>query len=476
MHQLRSVVAVVRVGRGALVLAAAAVVLAGVTAVATGTAGAATAKPTAVIVPGAGWSDDGGRLVQAHGAGVLKVGSTFYMVGEDKTAGGKFTAVACYSSPDLVSWTFVGNPLTRQASGDLGPNRIVERPKVIYNSATRMYVMYTHIDAPGYGDARVGVATSSSVCGAYSYRGSFRPLGQLSRDIGLFKDDDGSAYLLSEDRSNGLRIDRLSADCLSVAGSVAVLPDLEAPAMVKVAGRYFLLASHLTGWNTNDNVYATATSLSGPWSSPATFAPVGSHTFNSQTSFIIPVAGSAGTSYVFVADRWISKDLFNSAPVWLPLQISGTTVTLKWYDAWGINIAAGTWTAQTSDTAYEGEADTNTLSGGTRLLDCTGCSGGSKVGYVGHGGTLRFNTITATAAGRYTLKISYTNGDTADRYADVSINGAPTKRMAFPPTGGGTTVKLAVITVDLKAGANTVAFSNGAGWAPDFDKMAVPQP
>lgn len=32
-----------------------------------------------------------------------------------------------------------------------------------------------------------------------TFRGSFQPLGFQSRDMGLFKDDDGSAYLLSED-------------------------------------------------------------------------------------------------------------------------------------------------------------------------------------------------------------------------------------------------------------------------------------
>jgi hypothetical protein len=31
-------------------------------------------------------------------------------------------------------------------SGDLGPGRIVERPKVIYNSTTGKYVLWTHID------------------------------------------------------------------------------------------------------------------------------------------------------------------------------------------------------------------------------------------------------------------------------------------------------------------------------------------
>jgi hypothetical protein len=56
-----------------------------------------------------------------------------------------------------------------------------------------------HIDSSSYGDAKVGVATGSSVCGTYSYKGSFRPLNFESRDMGLFVDDDDKAYLLTED-------------------------------------------------------------------------------------------------------------------------------------------------------------------------------------------------------------------------------------------------------------------------------------
>ena len=49
-------------------------------------------------------------------------------------------------------------------SGDLGPGRIVERPKIIYNARTKTYVMYMHVDDPKYQEAKVGVATSSTVC------------------------------------------------------------------------------------------------------------------------------------------------------------------------------------------------------------------------------------------------------------------------------------------------------------------------
>ncbi|GIG63529.1 glycoside hydrolase [Longispora fulva] len=298
--------------------------------------------------PGTPMYDGGGDILQARGAGLFKVGSTYYMVGEDKTAGATFTAVSCYSSPDLSHWTFLGNALSQQPSGDLAAGRIVERPKVIYNSSTGTYVMWMHIDSADYSDARAGVATSSTPCGPYTYLGSSRPLGHVSRDLGLFKDDDGAGYLLTEDRDNGLRVERLSADYATVQAGIALVDDLESPAMVKANGRYFLFASHMTGWNTNDNVYATATSLSGPWSSFTTFAPVGTDTFDSQTSTILPVTGTATTSYVYVGDRWNPDDLNHSLPVWLPLTISGTQATLSWHSAWSIDTATGSWSAESS--------------------------------------------------------------------------------------------------------------------------------
>ena len=214
-----------------------------------------------------------GHHIQAHGAGIIEESGTFYMIGEDKTEGSAFQNINCYSSTNLVEWTFEKALLTRQADGDLGPERVVERPKVIYNEATSTYVMYLHIDDSSYGEAAVGVATSNTVCGEYTYLGSARPLGFESRDIGLFKDDDGSAYLLTEDvgindlvwkksttdhsyqRPTGLRIDALSDDYLNVTESVYLWDEnIESPAVWKTNGYYFMFGSRLTGWDPNDNV------------------------------------------------------------------------------------------------------------------------------------------------------------------------------------------------------------------------------
>jgi len=309
-----------------------------------GGAGGTVAGTGAVtITPGTVWNDTQGNVIQAHGEGIIEVDGKYYLLGEDKTNGSAFQNVKCYSSTDLKSWTFVSNVLTRQASGDLGPNRIIERPHVIYNSSTSQFVMYMHVDSSDYTDRKAGVATSSTVCGSYTYRGSMKPLGHDSLDDTLFQD--GTAgYFISEDRTSAkLQIYRLSDDYLTVSTLAATLPQYESPAVAKIGGTYFLFGSHLTGWSTNDNQYSTASSMTGPWSSWKSFAPSGTNTCNSQTAFILPVVGSTTTTYVLLADRWNSANLADSRYIWLPLTISGTTVSTTCATSWKIDTSTGVW-------------------------------------------------------------------------------------------------------------------------------------
>jgi Glycosyl hydrolases family 43/Ricin-type beta-trefoil lectin domain-like len=368
------------------------------------------AAATVTFTPGAAWTDQNGNVLQMHGLGIVKVGASWYGFGEDKTGESSgntsFQDIPCYTSTDLRNWTRQGVALARQASGDLGPNRIVERPKVIYNASTGMYVMYLHIDNSSYTDRRVGVAVSSTPCGPYTYRGGFSPLGNQGRDLGLFQDSDGSAYLMNDDPNAGLRIYRLSADYLSVSSSVALFQELEAPAIVKVGGRYFLLASHLTGWGTNDNVYASATSLSGPWSGFSDFAQPGTNTYNSQTANIITVQGSAATTYIYAGDRWTTSNLGTSPLIWLPLTISGTTASVNWYNSWSLDVSAGTWTAASSPGPVDGSTHYLTSASSGLVMDVTGAStanGAKVVQWSNHGGTNQQWTVHNVSGSIYTL-------------------------------------------------------------------------
>jgi len=290
----------------------------------------------ATIRPGTVFIDAAGSTAQLHGVGIHRFGGLFYAWGEDKSAGATFTAVACYSSPDLVSWTFEGNAL-EAAHGDIGADRVVERPKVLRRPDGR-FVLFLHVDTVGYTAARVGYAIADSPRGPFRYVGSERPLGNSSRDIGVFQEG-GAGYLLSEDRDSGLHIYRLADDYLSVAELVATtLKDdgshgYESPALVRHEGRYYLFGSDLTGWSTNDNKVATAFELAGPWSAWADIAPPGCATFDSQVSTVIQT-DDAGDEFVYIGDRWRRDDLFASPAVWLPLQIRDGRAQLRWEDEW----------------------------------------------------------------------------------------------------------------------------------------------
>ena len=305
---------------------------------------ASAAAPAApqTISPGEVWHDTAGNVIQAHGAGMIQVGKTFYWFGEDKTKGYSFQNVKCYASTDLAHWTFQSNALTLQADGDLGPNRVVERPKVIYIKARGTYVMYLHIDSSNYGLAKVGVAMSRAVTGPYTYLGSFRPLGHQSRDMTLFQDTDGTNYLVFEDRQRGVSLMLLSPEGYGVEKEVALIPKhYEAPAVVKVAGTYYLLGSHLSGWNTNPNQYATAPTMAGPWSDFKDIAPPATKTYDSQTAFILPVVGSNTTSYLYLGDRWKPNNLTDSRYIWLPLTIGNGVMSLTPDRPWTIDAVTG---------------------------------------------------------------------------------------------------------------------------------------
>jgi hypothetical protein len=303
------------------------------------------ADDQAVVRPGEVWLDDRGIPIQAHGGGVLRVDGTFYWFGEDRSPGNDPAKryVACYSSKDLAHWQFRRQVLVVENPENLGVGAILERPKVFFNAKTKKFVMYMHLDGPGYKVARVAVAVSDTVDGTYRYVRSFRPLDMESRDIGQFIDDDGSAYLIFESRpTHGFFIARLSDDYMSVDKQVSFVDaPLEGGAIVHYQGLYYLLGSHLTGWNPNPNVYATSSNLAGPWSEMKDIAPPETNTYQSQSSMLLKVSGPKGTTVIYMGDRWMPKTLWDSRYVWMPLEIGDGNMRLPEPAPWTINVKTG---------------------------------------------------------------------------------------------------------------------------------------
>ncbi|MEU1318268.1 RICIN domain-containing protein [Streptomyces tibetensis] len=314
------------------------------------TAGPAQAAPQ-TITNGTQFTDTSGGPVHAHGGGVLKVGSYYYWFGEHRNADNTFRYVDAYRSTDLKNWEFRNHVLTEASAPELATANI-ERPKVMYNASTGKFVMWMHKEnGTDYSEARAAVAVSDTVDGNYTWKGSFRPLGQhMSRDITVFVDTDGAGYMISAARENyDLQIYRLTADYTGVASLVAnPWPGghREAPALFKRNGVYFMLTSGATGWSPNQQQYATATSIAGPWSAMKNIGD--STAYGSQTAFVLPVQGTSGTSYLYLGDRWgnsFGGTVNDSRYVWLPLTFSNsTTMAMSWSPEVTIDTAAGTVT------------------------------------------------------------------------------------------------------------------------------------
>ncbi|MEH7482647.1 family 43 glycosylhydrolase, partial [Neobacillus drentensis] len=372
-------------------------------------AGLIVYAPNASFKPGQVWTDTNGAPIQAHGGGIMydKQTKKYYWYGEDKTYGYlPARGVRVYSSTDLYNWKDEGLALTAIESmdqfetdplisklyegredkadilNDIGTDRVIERPKVLYNDKTKKYVMWMHTDGPSttstamYAKAEAGYALSDSPTGPFVYQKSNRMdrapkeatyNGQpdqpgMARDMNLFKDDDGTAYLIySSEENRTIYISKLNDSYTDVVGwhkdghverdteykavygedYVRVFPGAqrEAPAMFKYQGKYYLITSGATGWDPNPARYTVADSIFGEWK-PMRDPSLGdkaSTTFDSQSTNVISIDPQKG-KFIFMADRWKSSDLKDSRYIWLPIEFGQSDeISLQWYNEWKLD-------------------------------------------------------------------------------------------------------------------------------------------
>ena len=302
--------------------------------------------------PGRDWLDVNGNVINAVEGGIIKVGSLYYLWGLDRSQNNyAFRGVNMYSSPDLKTWTFVNTILSSSSHADLANNSVVERPKLLYNSTTGQFVLWVHYEGQNaYATAEVGYATCSTVGGNYTWQSHFRPLGNDSRDMNVFKDNDGKAYLICSVNSNqNVVIMQLNSNYTAPVSEVFRGYNSNDPSGIGCEGHsifksgstYFWIESFCTGWDPNDNRYYTATSLAGPWTSKGNIAPAGAKTYQSQVSNVFAVSGTSGTTYVYFGDRWSVGNYSMTRLILQPLQITGSTAYLPWYDQWSISTSTG---------------------------------------------------------------------------------------------------------------------------------------
>lgn len=217
------------------------------------------------------WLDVHGDTINAHGGNILYYNKTYYWFGEKRGVHASL-GVNVYSSKDLYNWKPEGLALahSEDSTSDIAWGGIMERPKVIYNKKSQNFVMWFHVEVrgQGYRVAKVGVAVSKKITGPYRFVRSFRPNGNMSRDMTLFVDTDNKAYEIYSSRENyDLRIVQLTDDYQNVTTKDSLLftSHREAPAVFRDNNKYYMITSGCTGWAPNEASLHVADSLFGDW-------------------------------------------------------------------------------------------------------------------------------------------------------------------------------------------------------------------
>ncbi|MCU0785122.1 MAG: family 43 glycosylhydrolase [Verrucomicrobia bacterium] len=324
------------------------------------------------FTPGLVWADTQGVPINAHGGGVIYFAGRYYWFGEHKLPGRSEKQLAdggvhCYSSADLYNWTDEGLVLAvdeANPQSDIAAGCLLERPKVIYNEATKTFVMFfkLYLKGVGYETAYVGVATSAKPNGPYAYRHKFlgcdSPKG--SGDFALVRDRSGAVYHLAVRKPDKvLCAGTLRDDYLFPAGGYCPVEGIEqhteAPAAVVTGDGFYLFGSGTSGWKPNAARAFFATNLTGPYQSLGNpCAGVNPHndlgpdkTFGGQISFAIPVEGKSN-AYIAMFDVWKPEAPINGLYVWLPLQFNSGKPTLQWHTEWNLASFRQSESAETS--------------------------------------------------------------------------------------------------------------------------------
>ena len=304
------------------------------------------------------WHDTDGNIINASDGGVIYANGKYHWYGMafrplpflSGPNGGQMTdiGVVMYESTDLLSWKYEGVILevsTDPESELFAPLRF-ERPKIIYNDKTGKYVLWCHfVKYPGNhgtskGECDMGLAVCDTVNGKYEWLGYSKPIDDNGwvRDMTVYKDIDGCAYLIYDRHTKDLDEDRclyvvkLSDDYLSFTNTYKRIDSAawrEAPVVVHKNGYYYIVTSGLTGWETNQAKAYRTKHLLGEWEdigdpcvddfAHTTFNTQGSNAFLKEDTWII------------MLERHNTSNFLKSSYVWLPIEFNDdNTISLRY--------------------------------------------------------------------------------------------------------------------------------------------------
>lgn len=264
-----------------------------------------------------------------------------------------FKAVTCYSSADLVNWTFEADVLTKDEVIQPGKRSWVGRLGVAYVKELKKYALFVQHDK------EVLVAVADKPTGPFKWHQKINMTAMIGTsntgDQTVFTDDaTGKSYLIY---SYGNGRNKIYVSEIGVKDGMVNLLDCtkifqgesrEGNCMFKYNGKYYMVASNIYGWDASYVYYLTASDIRGPYA-PANemlvmkgcvedFAHV------TQTGFFVNVKGSKKETVIYCGDRWANfagNGLgYNQ---WFPLSFDDTIPYFNSLSSWKLDAKTGEW-------------------------------------------------------------------------------------------------------------------------------------
>ncbi|MFV5693526.1 family 43 glycosylhydrolase [Flavobacterium sp. LT1R49] len=263
-----------------------------------------------------------------------------------------FESVTCYSSLDLVNWTFEGDVLTKNKVNKSGKTW-VGRLGVTYIKELHKYAMFVQHDK------EVLITVSDSPTGEFTWYQKINMEQMIGTsntgDQTLFTDEDtGKSYLIY---SYGRGRNKIYVSEIGVKEGKINLLDCtqvfkgesrEGNCMFKYNNKYYMFASNIYGWDASFAYYLVADDIRGPYLPTNEMLIMNGasedYAHVTQTGFFVNVKGSEQETVVYCGDRWANfagNGLgYNQ---WFPISFDGKTPYFNSLGSWNLDAKTGTW-------------------------------------------------------------------------------------------------------------------------------------
>jgi hypothetical protein len=265
----------------------------------------------------------------------------------------EFESVTCYSSTDLVNWTFEADVLTKEEVIKPGTRSWVGRLGVAYIKELKQYAMFVQHDK------EVLIAVSNSPTGQFTWHQKINMKEMIGTsntgDQTVFTDEDnGKSYLIY---SYGSGRNKIYVSEIGVKDGKVTLLDCtevfrgesrEGNCMFKYKSRYYMVASNIYGWDASYAYYLSAPDIRGPYEPVNNMLVMDGcaedYAHITQTGFFFSIKGSKQETIVYCGDRW--ADFAGNGlgyNHWFPVSFDGEKPFFNSLGSWNVDAATGEW-------------------------------------------------------------------------------------------------------------------------------------